>query len=252
MRHLILFFGVLLCFTQIVRAETWTLVDKQDREIVVDQLFYDGVNLSVHRVGAYNKIKIPPDMLSKQCWTELNQSMAKEATISLEVVRRTKTSTDSDRNNTSGYYSYSSEEKSVRKLTFFDMSLKSSSHFVSEVAIEYFIISEDEVDCGRLSEQVSFAEPLDTSVSKAISHTERNYKSSYGYSYSYKDGDSKASAVVLVYDAAGDKVAEYATSNKLLDEFRGMERGLRSRMNSGKGNKKSGEQKQITIDRDLL
>ncbi len=148
MKHLILFFGALLCFVQMVRAETWTLVDKQDRPIVVDQLFYDGVNLSVRRVGAYNKMKISPDLLSEKCWAELNESMANTAVIELEVVRRTKTSTDTDRSNNYGYST--SEEKEVKKMNHFEMSLGSSSHFVSDLRVEYFIISEEEVDCGRL------------------------------------------------------------------------------------------------------
>ena len=260
MKFRILLLGALLCLGQMLSAETWTLTDTQGRDIVVDQLFYDGVNLSVRRVGAYNKMKIPPEMLSKKCWGELSESMAKDAKISLEVVRRTKTSTDTDRSTSTGYYTYSSEEKNVKKMNYFEMSLGSSSHFVSELRIEYFIISEDEVDCGTLSKQVSFAEPVETQVSKSVSHTERNYKSSYGYSSSYKYGDSKAGAVVFVYNATGDVVAQYATSNKLLDEYRGMENALRSRLKgSGKKNKKKkgergepAEDKQLTIDKDLL
>ncbi|MFQ3224905.1 MAG: hypothetical protein ACI8Z5_001157 [Lentimonas sp.] len=89
--------GALLCLGQMLPAEMWTLTDKQGRDMEVDQLFYDGVNLSVRRVGAYNKIKIAPDLLSKQCWAELSEDMAKDAKITLEVVRRTKTSTDADR-----------------------------------------------------------------------------------------------------------------------------------------------------------
>jgi hypothetical protein len=85
---------------------------------------------------------------------------------------------------------------------------------------------------------------LEITVSKAISHTEYNYKSSYGYNYSHKSGDSKAGAVIFVYNSADKVVAQYATSNKLLDEFKGMERALRSKMKSGK--------KQITIDKDNL
>ena len=234
--------GISLCFGQLLLAETWTLTDATGRELVVDQLFYDGVNLSVRRVGAYNKMKISPDTLSKECWAELNESMAKAAVIELEVVRRTKTSTDSDRNNYYGYYSR--EEKKVQKMNHFEMSLRSSSHFETDLTIEYFIISEEEVDCGRLSEGVSFSEPLETSVSKAISHTEYEYKSSYGYQYNSKSGDSKAGAVIFVLDADGKEMAQYATSNQLLDEFRGMERALRSKMKSAK--------EQITIDRDLL
>lgn len=244
--------GICLCLTQVLVGETWTLTDTKGREIVVDQLFYDGVNLSVRRVGAYNKMKIKPDMLSKKCWAELNESMAKTAAISLEVVRRTKTSTDTDRRTDSGYYTYSSEEKEVKKTNHFEMSLGSSSHFVSDLTIEYFIISQEEVDCGRIKDKVSFSEPLETSVSKAISHKEYNYKSSYGYNYSHKYGDSKAGAVVFVYDTDGKKVAEYATSNKLMDEFQGMERALRSEMNgSGKKKKKGSstlsEVEQVTI-----
>ncbi len=247
-----------LCLGQVLLGETWTLEDTKGRELVVDQLFYDGVNLSVRRVGAYNKMKISPDTLSKKCWAELNESMAKAAVIELEVARRTKTSTDSDRTTDSGYYTYSREEKEVRKMTHFEMSLRSSSHFMTALTIEYFIISEEEVDCGRIAKGVSFAAPLETSVSKAISHTEYNYKSSYGYNHSYKDGDSKAGAVIFVLDADGKEMAQYATSNRLLDEFRGMERSLRSRMNnSNRKNQKggagqSGGKKQMTIDRDLL
>ena len=224
----ILLLGILLGSGQVFAAETWTLTDRQGREIVVDELFYDGVELSVRRVGDYHKIKIAPELLSKKCWAELNKSMAKDAMITLEVVRRTKTSTDTERNTSTGYYTYTDEEKEVMKVNYFEMSLGSSSHFVSDLQIDYFIISDDEVDCGSLSEQVSFAEPVETQVSKAISHTERSFKSSYGYKYESKSGDSKAGVVVLVRNAADDLVAEYASSNKLLDEFRGMERALRA------------------------
>lgn len=244
-----------LCLSQVLFGETWTLTDTKGRDLVVDQLFYDGVNLSVRRVGAYQKMKISPDTLSKKCWAELNESMAKTALISLEVVRRTKTSTDSDRDNNYGYSS--SVEKQVKKTNYFEMSLCSSSYFVSDLTIEYFIISEEEVDCGRLLEQVSFAEPVETSVSKKISHTEYEYKSSYGYNYNRKDGDSKAGAVVFVLDPDGKEMAQYATSKKMLDEFRGMERGLRSRMDSSSKKKKKGGSgqpavEQMTIDKDLL
>jgi hypothetical protein len=228
--------------------------------MVVDQLFYDGVNLSVRRVGSYNKMKISPDVLSKKCWAELSKRMAEEAKISLEVVRRTKTSTDTDRSSTTGYYTYSSEEKEVKKMNYFEMSMRSSSHFVSDLRIEYFIISEEEVDCGVLSEKVSFAEPLEAQVSKAISSREYSYKSSYGYQYERKYGDRKAGIVVFVYNATDEVVAQFATSNKLLDEFRGLERALRSKMKSSSGKKKKKSDggaapsvsEQITIDKDLL
>lgn len=246
MKHRVLLVGVLFCLAHVSLGETWTLVDKQNREIVVDQLFYDGVNLSVRREGDYRKVKIRPDMLSKRCWAELNKRMAKDAKISLEVVRRTKTSTDSDRSSTTGYYTYSSEEKEVKKVNYFEMNLCSSSHFVSDLTIEYFIISDEEVDCGVLSESVSFAESLEAQVSKAISHREYSYKSSYGYKYERKYGDSKAGIVVFVYNTEGEVVAQFATSNKLLDEFRTMQRGLRSRMKSAGGTE------QMTIDKDLL
>ena len=256
MKCLILLIGA-VCFGQLLFGETWTLVDTKGRELVVDQLFYDGVDLSVRRVGAYNKMKISPDTLSKECWAELNESMAKTAAISLEVIRRTKTSTDTDRDSTSGYYTYSSEKKKIQKMSYFEMSLRSSSYFETSLMIEYFIISEDEVDCGRISKKISFSEPVETSVSKAISHTEYEYKSSYGYKYSRKSGDSKAGVVVFVLDADGKEMARYATSNKLLDEFQSLERGLRSRMNGSnesKGNGGSGQSavEQMTIDKDLL
>tara|TARA_B110001469_G_C9610433_1_gene303654 strand:+ start:132 stop:902 length:771 start_codon:yes stop_codon:yes gene_type:complete len=256
MKCLILLIGA-VCFGQLLFGETWTLVDTKGRELVVDQLFYDGVDLSVRRVGAYNKMKVSPDALSKECWVELNEAMAKAAVIDLEVVRRTKTSTDSDRTANSGYYTYSREEKEVQKLTRFEMNLRSSSHFISNLTIEYFIISEEEVDCGRILKSVSFAAPLETSVSKAISHTEYNYKSSYGYNHTYKNGDSKAGAVIFVFDADGKEIAQYATSTKLLDEFRGMQRGLRSRMDSSEKKKKKGGSgqsavEQMTVDKDLL
>lgn len=232
-------------------AETWTLEDKQGREIVVDQLFYDGVNLSVRREGAYNKMKIPPEMLSKKCWEDLSQSMSEDANISLEVVRRTKTSTDTDRNTTQGYYTYSSEEKEVKKMNHFEMSMRSSSHFESQLKVEYFIISDREVDCGVLSKTVSFAEPLELAVSKAVSHTEYNYKSSYGYKYESKTGDSKAGVVVFVYNTNGDEVAQYASSNKLLDEFRSYERSLRAKMkpaNKRKKGKNAGQANPSVMD----
>ncbi|CAA6677515.1 MULTISPECIES: hypothetical protein [unclassified Lentimonas] len=257
----ILLLGALLGYGQMFAAETWTLTDKQGRDIVVDKLFYDGVELSVRRVGAYNKIKIAPELLSKKCWAEISKEMAKDARITLEVVRRTKTSTDTDRNTSTGYYTYTDEEKEVKKANYFEMNLGSSSHFVSDLRVEYFIISEGEVDCGRLFEQVSFAEPVETQVSKVVSHTERSFKSSYGYSSSYKSGDSKAGIVVLVYNTAGDVVAEYATSNKLMEEYRGMANSLRNRMKAKPSKKKNknksspGEpvaHKQVTFDKDLL
>ena len=258
MRWLILLIGTLYCFGQCLYGETWSLVDTKGREIVVDQLFYDGVHLSVRRVGAYQKLKIRPDTLSKECWAELNESMAKTAAISLEVIRRTKTSTDTDRDSTSGYYTYSSEKKKIQKMSYFEMSLRSSSYFETSLMIEYFIISEDEVDCGRISKKISFSEPVETSVSKAISHTEYEYKSSYGYKYSSKAGDSKAGVVVFVLDVDGKEMARYATSNKLLNEFQSLERGLRSRMNGSNGSKGNGGSRQsaavdqMTVDKDLL
>ena len=117
-------------------------------------------------------------------------------------------------------------------MNHFEMSLSSSSYFVTDLKIEYFIISREEVDCGRVLEKISFSKPLETRVSKALSHSEYNYKSSSGYKYSSKDGDSKAGAVIFVYNSADEVVAQYATSNKLLDEFRGMERALRDNMKS--------------------
>jgi hypothetical protein len=64
-----------------------------------------------------------------------------------------------------------------------------------------------------------FAEPVETSVSKKISHTEYEYKSSYGYNYNRKDGDSKAGAVVFVLDPDGKEMAQYATSKKCWMSF---------------------------------
>jgi len=241
-----------LCLVQALCAETWTLTDKQGRKMEVDQLFYDGKDLSVRRVGAYNKLKISPDLLSEKCWEELNRTMAKEAKLSLEVVRRTKTSTDSERSSTTGYYTYSSEKKQVRKMNQFEISMRSSSHFVNDVKIEYFIISDEEVDCGVLSESASFAEPVEASVFKAISHTEHSSKSSYGYKYKYKSGDSKAGVVVFVRNADDEVVAEFATSNKQLSEFRGLEPALRSKWKSKLGAVASVSGKQVTIDKDLL
>ena len=261
MKLRILLCGVLLSCGQLSAAKTWTLIDKQGRDIVVDQLFYDGVSLSVRRVGEYNKMKITPDLLSPKCWAEISKEMATDARITLEVVRRTKTSTDTDRATSSGYYStYTNEEKQVKKTNYFEMSLGSSSYFESDLRIEYFIISEKEVDCGRIIERVSFAEPTEVQVSKSVSHTERNYKSSYGYSSSYKYGDSKAGIVVLVYNVAGEMVAEYATSNKLMDEYRGMANSLRTKMKPPR-KKKDGKKSrpgepvvhtQMTFDKDVL
>ncbi|MFT5825467.1 MAG: hypothetical protein ACI8ZW_000960 [Yoonia sp.] len=113
------------------------------------------------------------------------------------------------------------------------------------------------MDCGKLSKQVSFAETVEAQVSKAVSHTEYNFKSTYGYSSSYQSGDSKAGAVMFVYNASGDVVAQYATSNKLLDEYRGMENALSSRMKGSSRKNKNGAREsagnpQMTIDQDLL
>ncbi|WP_148216311.1 hypothetical protein [Coraliomargarita akajimensis] len=214
-------------------AETWTLTDRQGRSIVVEEIFYDGVNLSIRRVDDYRKIKLNPKLLTDECWQGLNREFGSAVKLRMEVTRRTKTSSDRDRqvNYTSFSYTHSTEQKDIQKRTIYDIEIRSPSYFSSDVRVEYFIFSDEEVDYGRESRIAKINEPILLSVSKTLEKSERSYSSTYsGTYYKRESGNTKADVVVRVYNLEGALICEYTTSQKVKDRFLGLESLLKQRM----------------------
>lgn len=199
--------------------ETWTLTSKDGRSIEADYIFYDGVQLSFRKVGGMNKIKIDPSLLSDQSWKELQNDFSKEAKIDLEVTRRTKTSTDTDRRSYSGYYdTYTHTTKEIEKLNLFYVEVESSSHFETALTVEYFIFHQESIEYGRIPAKVSLRKPFETVLEKTTAGS--TYSSSYaGYGTYYKSGSgaTTAEAAVILLDTEGNEINSYANSTKLMD-----------------------------------
>ncbi|MGB0258684.1 MAG: hypothetical protein ACPGES_08535 [Coraliomargarita sp.] len=218
----------IIVFTALCSAlsagETWTLTNKKNQSIEIDYIFYDGDQLSCRKVGGINKFKISPNDLTKECWETIQKSMGDNAVLDLEVSRRTKTSTDTDRSSYSGYYStYTHERKDTEKLNMFSLELTSSSHFSSKVIIETFIFAGNEVKYSQIPAEVSMRKPFEKVLEQMMKSTEYSSKSSYSGTY-YKSeyGDDKASIGVIVLNGRGEEVAEFASSGKIKSRMHGL------------------------------
>lgn len=213
----------------VLSAETWTLESKDGRSIDVDYLFYDGVDLTIQRVGDYRKINLTPDQLSEKCWKGIEKEFAAKAAIDLEVTRKTKTSTETERQSYSGYYdTYSSSRKEIEKINRFIIELSSSSYFNSKITIEYFIFADGEVEYGRIPAELSMRKPYETQVEKTLEST--TYKSSstyYGTYYKSGTDDSSANIGVILLNSDGEEIEEYASSEKLRENMHGMKQKFR-------------------------
>ncbi len=228
-------------------GETWTLTNQKNQSIEVDYIFYDGVQLSCRKVGSVNKFKLSPNDLSKECWKEIQASFGNSAVIDLEVSRRTKTSSDTDRTSYSGYFStYSHERKDIEKLNLFTIELSSSSHFASEVTIETFIFADGEVEYGRIPATVSMRESFETVVEKMMESTEYSSKSSYSGTY-YKSeyGDDKAYLGVIVLNGRGEEIADYASSGKIKSRMHAIKHSERQSFKPKGGGKETNKKKSV-------
>lgn len=243
------FSAILLSFMAMalppVAADTWTLEDKEGRSIEVEELFYDGKELSFRRVGGYRKHSISPDTLSKKSWDDLSTEMGKKANIRLDVNRTTKTNTDSSKSH-SYYSTYKRTE--VSKLNRFEIEISSISYFPTDLKIKYFIFSDDEIDYGHIFKQVAFRDPLKFELSKALSHREYQRKSSLGSNYKRKYGSSKAGMILFILNADGDELARHTTSKALFDDYEFLKSNLNKRLDQLPGDKDARD----SIDRDLL
>lgn len=217
-----LYILILLIFTaQFASAakETWTLTSKDGRSVEADYIFYDGVQLTFRKVGGMNKIKIDPDLLDEKSWKALQNDFAKEARLDLNVTRRTKTSTDTDRQSYSGYYdTYTHTTKEIEKLNLFYVEVESSSYFETELEVEYFIFQSDSIEYGRIPAKVALGKPFETVLEKTTEG--KSYSSSYGgYGVYYKSGGGAqtAEAAVFLLDKEGNEINSFANSNKLME-----------------------------------
>lgn len=241
---------------QILSAETWTLESRDNRTIEVDYLFYDGVDLTIQRVGDYRKINLTPDQLSEKCWKEIEKEFSAKAAIELEVTRKTKTSTETERENYSGYYdTYTSSRKEIEKINRFIIDLSSSSYFNSKVTVEYFIFTDGEVEYGRVPAELSMRKPFQTQVEKTLAST--TYKSSstyYGTYYKSGTDDSTASIGVILLNSEGEEIEEYASSEKLRESMHSIKNKLResytppAKPKSNTPNRKKGKDNALTIE----
>lgn len=223
----ILYVFMFFCVSvQMLSAETWTLESKDGRSIEVDYLFYDGVDLTIQRVGDYRKINLTPDQLSEKSWKSLEKEFSAKAAIELEVTRKTKTSTEIERDKYSSYYTHTRKE--IEKINRFIIELSSSSYFNSKVTIEYFIFVDGEIDYGRIPAELSMRKPFQTHVEKTLEST--SYKSSsfdFGTYYSSSSGDSSASIGVILHNAEGEEIEDYASSEKLREYMHSIKQKLR-------------------------
>ncbi|MDP4610809.1 MAG: hypothetical protein NWT02_06440 [Opitutales bacterium] len=223
----IFYIFVFLCVSvQMLSAETWTLESKDGRSIEVDYLYYDGVDLTIQRVGDYRKINLTPDQLSEKSWKNIEKEFSAKAAIELEVTRQTKTSTATEHENHDSYYT--TTRKETAKINRFIIELSSSSYFNSKVTIEYFIFVDGEVEYGRIPAELSMRKPFETQVEKTLAST--SYKSSfsdYGTFYSSTSGDSSASIGVILHNAEGDEIEDYASSEKLKEHMHSIKQQLR-------------------------
>ena len=213
---------ILLVFTaQLANAakDTWTLTSKDGRSIEADYIFYDGVQLTFRKVGGMNKIKIDPYLLKEKSWQALQKDFAKEARLELSVTRRTKTSTDTDRQSYSGYYdTYTHTTKEIEKLNLFYVEVESSSYFETELVVEYFIFQSDTIEYGRIPAKVSMRKPFETVLEKTTEG--KTYSSSYaGYGTYHKSGGGAqtAEAAVFLLNSEGNEINSFANSNKLME-----------------------------------
>lgn len=242
MKRFVFFLGIIL-FAQIrVNAgETWTLTDKSGRSIEVDYLHYNGVELTVQRLNDYRKLKISPDTLDSKCWKKLNDEFGANAAIRLEVERTTKTDRDTQRTNYSGYYyGYTQKIEDVQKLSRFTIELRSSSYFESEISLIYYILSSDGLDVGKVTELVSLPKPLNTTFSKMLEKRERSSSDTYwGTYYRSTSGDTKADFVAMVYNTAGELIADYSTSVKAKEYVLSVESAVARKLKLGSKKKVS-------------
>lgn len=238
---------VLSAFSSICVADVWTLIAQDGRKIDVDYIHYDGVELSIQRVGDYRQLKLSPDTLDPKCWKDLNQEMGATASIRMEVERRTKTDRETDRRSYSGYYyGYSRKVEEVQKLTQFTVELSSSTYFESELSIIYYILSSDGLDVGKVTTKISMPQPFEGTFSKMLEKTERSSSDTYwGTYYRSTSGDTKADFVVMVYNQEGDLVADYASSAKSKEYIRSVESQVARKLKLG--SKKNLEMRSVDL-----
>lgn len=225
--------------------ETWTLTSKDGHSIEVDYIFYDGVQLSFKKVGGMNKIKIDPSLLNEKSWKALQADFSKKAKIDLEVTRRTKTSTDTDRQSYSGYYdTYTHTTKEIEKLNLFYVEVESSSHFETALTVEYFIFHKESIEYGRIPAKVSLREPFETVLEKTTAGS--TYSSSYaGYGTYYRSGSgaTTAEAAVILLDSDGNEINSYANSTKLMNFTNRIKAKKREEYAKADGTKKNQKKK---------
>lgn len=170
-------------------------------------------------MGGLNKIKIDPDLLDEKSWQTLQDDFSKKASLDLNVTRRTKTSTETDRQSYSGYYdTYTHTTKEIEKLNLFYVEVESSSYFETELEVEYFIFQSDTIEYGRIPAKVSLAKPFETVLEKTTEG--KTYSSSYaGYGTYYRSGGAAqtAEAAVFLLDSEGNEISSFANSNKLME-----------------------------------
>lgn len=214
--HVLLFLIVQLASAA---KETWMLTSRDGRSVEADYIFYDGEELTFRKLGGMHKLKLDPALLDEKSWKMLQDDFSQKAKIDLNVTRRTKTTTDTDRKSYSGYYdTYTHTTKDVEKLNLFYVEVKSSSYFETSVVVEYFIFHSDSIEYGRIPAKVSLRKPFETVLEKTTEG--RTYSSSYvGYGTYYKSGTAAQSAEVAVFllDSDGNEVNSFANSNKLMD-----------------------------------
>lgn len=199
--------------------DTWTLTSKDGRSVEADYIFYDGVELTFRKLGGMHKLKLDPALLDEKSWLALQDDFSKQAKIDLDVTRRTKTSTETDRRSSTGYYdTYTHTTKEIEKLNLFYVEVESSSHFETAFTVEYFIFHEDSIEYGRIPAKVSLREPFETVLEKTTEGS--TYSSSYtGYGTYYKSGSGAQTAEAAVYllDSEGNEIEKFANSNKLME-----------------------------------
>lgn len=245
MKLFVLFLAIFLFANiQANAAETWTLTDKKGRSIEVDYIFYDGVNLMFRRVGSVSKVKVSPDLLEKSSWAKIQDEFGSRPGVRLEVERTTKTSTDKNRSVYSGYYHYSHERKETQKLNRFSVEVTSSSHFESELRLEYFIFAEGEVEYDQIPFDISLRAPFETVLEKMMESTEYTAKSTYsGTYYKSESGDDKATIGIIILNSNDEELAEYSSSRKIAERMHSLKHNKRSnfRPKKKKGKKEKEE-----------
>jgi hypothetical protein len=194
-------------------SESYKLVSKDGREIIVSKPFYDGEELKVTRDSDGRTVRLNPSLLTPESWQNLNQEVTARMGLSLDV-RPVSHRKDKE---TEWKTSWGSHDSTYTVDRSFQIRVSSTSYFEKPITIAaYFVTGRDTLNVELVKHKLTRNNPV-TYITTGSAEQKVLHLAALGLTYSEGQDVSSTDMTVVVEHADGTIAETYTTNKSALD-----------------------------------